>query len=318
MVKHHYTNETFLYVIASTNRTEGDNADCNIPMGCYLPHDVSYFICTPIFFNSTNRLLDIPPSGCFIVEGEGIVQNSISTHRKNHHWGAITPPIRSGEEHFRAAHSFNTNSFQFICRNFNNESIHFVLRNCDGFTQNCVALSGWKKCWILYLAMTPIRECPQRGFVPSESFTYVISSSQAIEGSAHDCLINLPAIIKPYHRYFVDVIACIVNNDSISLGPVRFINIYSYGWKDSGYGYGGLQGDPKAMIIGSPYCLDSQEPSHFSGDSACFIVNNMDRIRPVRFQMYQPHGPPVEAAEINLNGETTIFTIICRITPVVE
>ena len=316
MVKHHYTNETFLYVITTANMTEGDNADCNIPMGCYLPHDVSYFICTPLFFNSTNRLLSTPASGCFIVEAEGIVQNSISTHGKSHQWGALTPPIRSGEEHFRAAHSFNSDTFQFICRNFNNENIHFVLRNCDGFTQNSIAIGGWAKRWILYLAMTPIRECPQRSFVHSESFTYVISSSQALEGSANDCLINLQPIHKNYKRYFVDVVACILNNNSMNMSPRRYINIFSFGWAEMGYGYGGLRDNHEAMIIGSPHCLDEAEPSHFSGDSACFTVCDMDRIRPVRFQMYDSQGPFVEGASINYNGETTIFTIICRMTPV--
>ena len=57
-MKDFYTNETFTYVIDTNNMVwGGNNADCEIPMLGALPSDVEYFICCPIFFNSTSPVM---------------------------------------------------------------------------------------------------------------------------------------------------------------------------------------------------------------------------------------------------------------------
>ena len=314
-MKDFYTDETFTYVVDTCNSSSGDNASCDIPMLALLPNDVEYFICCPLFFNATSVLLDTPTSSAVLIEAKDFVETGYSTHNDSS-FKAIMPPIFASElaEH-RKGIANNLTNMVYMVRNFNNKTIRFTLRNCEGFNQDTVALGGYKKRWTLHLSLTPIRSSPCKYIISNKykSFTYSITSVNA-EGSANDCYITLPSINDNFNSYFVDVVDIKINTGTLATGQYRYINLYSYGFAENGYG--GYQSQTDRMIIASPYIKNTSEPCLFAGNGPVFKISNMKYNRRVRFKMYYPFtGEEVLGADVD-NGATTYYHITCIITPI--
>lgn len=316
-MKSFYTDETFTYVVTTVNKSSGDNASCKIPMLALLPNDVEYFICVPLYFQSTSNLFSIPSSSAVILEAKDFVETGYSTH-KTSSFKAVTPPLfgSDGGIH-RLSLVNNINQMKYVVRNFNNKTIQFTFRNATGidFPQNVTAQGGWAKQWILHLSLTPIREQSPCKYIISnthKSFTYTITNKGA-DGSANDCYITLPPIHDNYNRYFVDVIDFSVDNSTIDSGSVRYINLYSFNWAENGYG--GYNSQTDRMIVCSPYIRNANEPSLYSGDGAVFMISNMKQSRRVRFKMYEATQTEVASGDVD-SGATTYYYITCKITPI--
>ena len=310
-MKDFYTNETFTYVIDTNNMLGGgDNASFDLPMLGVLPSDVEYFICCPLFFNSTSNVLSQPASSTIVLEAKDFVNEGFSTHN-NSSFKAITPPIIASELSDHRTGLFNNlSNMSYVVKNFNNKTIRFTMRNCEGFEQDVIANGGYKKHWTLTLSLTPIRDKVPRYIKNNSSFTYTITNVNAV-GSANDCYITLPTINDNYNSYFVDVVNFKINADSLNTGQYRYINLYAFGWAENGYS--GYYKYTDRMLIAAPYIKSADNPNYFAGNGSVFKISNMKQQRYIRFKMYYPFiGDEVPSGDVD-NGETTYYYITCII-----
>ena len=310
-MKDFYTDETFTYVIDTNNMVwGGNNADCDIPMLGVLPSDVEYFICCPIFFNSSSLVLSHPPSSAIVLEAKDFIETGFSTHN-NSSYKAIMPPIYAANTSHATGLLNNISNMHYVVKNFNNKTIRFTMRNVEGFEQDVIANGGYLKHWLLILSLTPIRDKVPRYIKNNYSFTYTITSVNAI-GNANDCYITLPTINDNHNSYFVDVINFKINADTIQSGQHRYINLYAYNWAENGYS--GYYKYTDRVLVAAPYIKNENNPNFFAGNGSVFKISNMKQQRQIRFKMYYPFlGDEVLPGHID-NGGTTFYSIAFKLT----
>lgn len=146
----------------------------------------------------------------------------------------------------------------------------------------------------------------------TQSFTYVISSANAVSGDAENCYIDLDPLPQNYEWYSVQCTGFIMNCESLAVGHPQYVLLVADDLAEDGY----YQGFDSNQCVLSYLNTDDTISQMTSGEGSLFKVKNFRQKRRIHFSLYEPDLTPM--AGVVDDSATTYWCISLLFTPILE